>query len=450
MGILRSFGVAAALLGAMTTLPDTRSVISEGESAGLSLSAPGRANAYPSTAAKGGFVVVAWAATAPDGPTDVYSAVSRDAGRRFDAPVRVNDVPGDARISGEQPPRVSLVPGTGRDAAIVIVWTSKGSQGSRLLYARSDDGGRTYGRATAVPGSSAPGDRGWQSLALDGRGHVVAAWLDHRALASGTASAAPMAHHEGQAHAAGDSSASVSRAQLSKLYVAPLNGSDADARVVAGGVCYCCKTAFASGPDGALYAAWRHVYPGNIRDIAFTLSRDGGRTFAPPVRVSEDQWVLDGCPENGPAAAVDAKGRIHVVWPTLVQGRMPDAEPTLALFHAVSTDGRQFSPRQRIPSDGTVRHPQIAALADGTLAIAWDETVNGTRTIALARAAIGADGVARIDRIASHDPRTGTYPSLVVSDRVLLAWTSQDAPATIRLESVEAFDRALEKRSAAQ
>jgi hypothetical protein len=90
------------------------------------------------------------------------------------------------------------------------------------------------------------------------------------------------------------------------------------------------------------------------------------------------------------------------------------------------------------------------ALADGTLAIAWDEMVNGTRTIALARAAIAADGVARIDRIASRDPRTGTYPSLVVSDRVLLAWTSQDAPATIRLESVGAFDGALEKRSAAQ
>jgi len=27
------------------------------------------------------------------------------------------------------------------------------------------------------------------------------------------------------------------------------------------------------------FAAWRHVYPGNIRDIAFTVSRDGGRTL---------------------------------------------------------------------------------------------------------------------------------------------------------------------------
>ena len=189
--------------------------------------------------------------------------------------------------------------------------------------AQSDDGGKTFGRAAAVPGSSAQGNRGWESTAIDGSGRVFAAWLDHRALVAGNASAAPMTHHEGQAHTSGETSSSVARAQLSKLYVAPLDGSEADARVVAAGVCYCCKTAFTSGPDGALYAAWRHVYPGNIRDIAFSLSRDGGRTFAPPVRVSEDRWVLDGCPENGPAVAVDGRNRIHVVWPTLVQGSGP-------------------------------------------------------------------------------------------------------------------------------
>jgi hypothetical protein len=49
--------------------------------------------------------------------------------------------------------------------------------------------------------------------------------------------------------------------------------------------------------------------------IAFTLSRDGGRTFASPIRVSDDHWVLDGCPENGPALAVDASRRVHLVWP---------------------------------------------------------------------------------------------------------------------------------------
>jgi hypothetical protein len=51
------------------------------------------------------------------------------------------------------------------------------------------------------------------------------------------------------------------------------------------------KTTIAAARDGAIYAAWRHVYPGNVRDIAVTMSRDGGRTFAPPVRISDDKWA---------------------------------------------------------------------------------------------------------------------------------------------------------------
>ena len=125
----------------------------------------------------------------------------------------------------------------------------------------------------------------------------------------------------------------VARAQLSKLFFGRLS-SPGSARALTGGVCYCCKTAIATGSDGSIHAAWRHVYPGNIRDIAFTMSADGGRSFTPPVRVSEDRWVLDGCPENGPAIAVDASRRIHVVWPTLIPGRTPTSEPTLGLFYA--------------------------------------------------------------------------------------------------------------------
>jgi hypothetical protein len=61
-------------------------------------------------------------------------------------------------------------------------------------------------------------------------------------------------------------------------------------------VCFCCKTAIASGPDGSVYVAWRHIYPPNVRDMAVARSTDGGRTFAPPVRVSTDGWALDGAP----------------------------------------------------------------------------------------------------------------------------------------------------------
>jgi hypothetical protein len=66
--------------------------------------------------------------------------------------------------------------------------------------------------------------------------------------------------------------------------------------------------------------------------------------------VSADNWVLDGCPENGPSLAVDAGGRVHVVWPTLVPGGTASSEPAMSLFYATSADGIHFSRRQALPA----------------------------------------------------------------------------------------------------
>src|SRR5580765_6722300 len=82
-----------------------------------------RANANASLAAEGRFAAIAWGASTKDGVTDIYLTTSRDGGRAFGAPTRVNLVAGEANLSGEQPPRVSLIHRTGRDPAIVVVWT---------------------------------------------------------------------------------------------------------------------------------------------------------------------------------------------------------------------------------------------------------------------------------------------------------------------------------------
>jgi hypothetical protein len=121
----------------------------------------------------------------------------------------------------------------------------------------------------------------------------------------------------------------VAMAQLSDVYYAALTmpGEDDEieaapvARALSAGVCYCCKTAMVRGRNGALHIAWRHVYPGDMRDIAFVTSHDDGRTFGAPVRVHEDKWSVKGCPDDGPALAADARGSVHVVWPTMVLGK---------------------------------------------------------------------------------------------------------------------------------
>jgi hypothetical protein len=408
------------------------------------LAVPGRSNATPSITAEGAVVAVAWGAATPAGATDVYAAVSGDGGRTFGGAVRVNDVDGDARLNGEQPPRVVV-----HQSAVTVIWTAKGSSGTRLVQARSENGGKSFGKTVSLPGGDAVGNRGWENAAADRDGRVYAVWLDHRELASQDGAVAASHHdhaapRQGSGQATSDSKPDgVAMAQRSKLYLGSADGAIAP-RAITGGVCYCCKTALATSADGGVFAAWRHVYPGNIRDIAFTASHDGGKTFSPPLRVSEDQWVLEGCPDDGPAMAVDAKHRVHIVWPTLITeaaaGQAANAEKsqTIALFYAMSVDGRTFTPRRRIPTEGMPHHPQIAIGGDGALTVAWDEGANGKRRAAIAQTSVDAAAAGRFARTVLAD--AAVYPVITgTADGMVAAWTSASGSASvIRVERIAA------------
>ena len=394
----------------------------------VTIGVPGRTNANASVASSGAFVGVAWAARTEDGVTDVYSSTSRDGGRTFSVPVRVNQVAGDASVSGEQPPRIVLTPGPTATPRITVLWTAKSPNGTRLVSARSADGGKTFGAAAALPGSAAGGNRGWESAAVTAKGDVVAVWLDHRETAPPGGAAA--AHQHGDTVQAQVPAADgVARAQLSQIFFADLN-RPSSARSLTAGVCYCCKTSIATGSGGTIVAAWRHVYPGSVRDIAVAKSADGGRTFTAPVRVSDDNWVLNACPENGPAVAVDATNAIHVVWPTLLPGAS-GAEPTLALFYATSRDGVHFSKRQQLPTEGAARHPQMDVDESGDIIVAWDEQAKSVRRAVIGRGRVDGNGILRLTR-QPVDDESATYP--VVSSlpgAALVVWTSGTGNASV-------------------
>jgi hypothetical protein len=419
--------LSALVLGALAaTGPTTRG----DEPRTLTLAVAGRSNEHAAVASSGAFVAVVWAATTKDGPTDIYLATSADAGASLSAPVRVNHVEGQARVNGEQPPRVALVPRGSGTPDIHVVWTNRAAEGTRLMAARSIDGGKTFTPATVVAGSAAVGSRGWHSLAV-AHGKVYALWLDHRdtdSAKNGVGSSGAHVHnHAGAAaprRSASVKSDGVAKARQSQLFVTALDGT-LGARGLERGVCYCCRTAFVSGGDGTLYAAWRHVYEGDQRDIAFTLSNDGARTFSPAVRISQDDWQIDGCPENGPALAVDGTRTVHVAWPTLVdeQGR-----ESLRVFYASSRGGKTFTKRTMISRGrGHAYHPSIAVTPAGAPLVAWEETDPGGRRVKLARGALQASG-------ATEDIGLGVYPQLVSTPRhALLAWTSHqpNKPPTI-------------------
>ena len=199
----------------------------------------------------------------------------------------------------------------------------------------------------SLQSAGAAGDRGWQALALDDQGVAHVQWLDHRGLATAKGEHQHKGEHDG-----------VAMAQMSGLYYATLGARASADREITPGVCYCCKSAIVALPGGRLVSAWRHVYADNMRDIAFTESRDGGRTFAAPARVSEDGWSINGCPDDGPALAADAAGGVHIAWPTVI----PGDEPQGALFYAPMQPSGGFAAARARADAG---QPEAVASAGG-------------------------------------------------------------------------------------
>jgi hypothetical protein len=382
----------------------------------MTLGVAGAVNATPSLAVNGRDIAAVWTASR-DGVANVFVSTSADAGVTFSEPRRVNDVDGDATANNEQPPRVAISR-SGSTRAITVVWSKRneGPQRTRrdaIRMARSVDGGRTFAPAAFAHDSALSGARGWESLTVSADGRVHAVWLDGRDAERKMAEAA----HSGVAHKGQPPQ------DIYHGTIAP-DGRIAES-VIATGVCFCCKTAVAVGARGEVYAAWRHIFPGSMRDIAFAKSSDGGRRFDPFVRVSEDKWELNGCPEDGPTLAVDQAGMLHIAWATVVN----EGEPQKALFYATSRDGKTFSPRVRlrVAAEAMPGHPQLALTSDGGAAIAWDEVVVGVRRVALTR--VSRAGAFEPVQILSGD-EAASNPVIVISEgNVLVAWTSRASAA---------------------
>ena len=206
-------------------LASTIAIAAAPPSPAITLAVPNRANSTPWIASSGSFVAIAWGAAA-SGKGDIFLSVSRNGGTSFSAPVRVNSVAGDARISGEIAPRVALMArADAADPLIAVTWNARGAT-TAVRTARSRDGGRTFVDEKNLQMSGAIGDRGWQASTLDASGRLHTIWLDHRAMAADKGSGGH--EHDG-----------VAMAQKSGLYYAADGVAE---RELFKGVCYCCKT----------------------------------------------------------------------------------------------------------------------------------------------------------------------------------------------------------------
>lgn len=309
------------------------------------VSAEGINAAEPSVAAAdGGGVYVAWVNHGAGKEADVLFARFDAKGKREGEPARVNPTPGGATAWRGDPPDVEVAP----DGTVYVAWTARAGEtghATTLYLSASRDGGRSFAPPVKVNDDAGVGVHGMHSLTVGRDGRVYLAWLDERNL------------HQHEAPKTGDSadakksSGGVHAEQNREVF---FTASDDGGRTfwpnrrVASEACPCCQTALAVA-DGRVYVGWRQVLPGDFRHIAVASSEDGGETFTAPTVVSDDRWEIRGCPVSGPALAAGEGNRLRVLWFTAGAAGQP------GLYSSESSDGGRTFAARRVLKEGNLR-----------------------------------------------------------------------------------------------
>jgi hypothetical protein len=323
----------------------------------IQISAPEVDAAEPvtATAPDGGFYV-AWVNHNANSESDVMLARFDNVGVSSGSPVMVNQQAGVATAWRGDPPSVAVA-----DKSVYVLWTARvesdGKKGTDIYLSVSQDSGKTFDSTVKVNDDKLPGAHGMHSLAVAKDGKIYVAWLDERNVAAPQPSKHAGGHHM------------ESNRELFISYSTDGGKTFSKNQKVAENACPCCKTALAVSSDGTLYASWRQVLPGNFRHIAVASSTDGGASFSSPVIVSDDKWVLQGCPVSGPSLSTTADGTLKVVWYAAGEGDAP------GLYFAETRDkARTFSPRSLLMQETVKGTPALAAANDRAVAI-WQGAV---------------------------------------------------------------------------
>lgn len=347
-----------------------------------SLSQPVRVSSEDADAAEPAIAItpdgsfyVAWMDHGPKSQADVMIVRFNGEGQMEGSPVRVNTQPGTATAWRGDPPTVAVAP----DHTVFVGWTrveSESGHATDIYLSSSRDNGQTFGTAVKVNDDTKPAVHGMHSLAIGNDGRVYMAWLDERNIK-------PMAMKDTKLDA---SSAGHHMESNRELFFA----SSTDGRTftpnqrVATNVCPCCKTALAINSDGRLYVSWRQVLPGDLRHIAVSSSPDKGKSFTSPVIVSDDQWVLAGCPVSGSTLSVDEQGTLSVLWYSA------GTNGETGLYWCQSKDNGATFGARRLVTAGLTKGTPVLLATNGAFAGVWEGYESGKAKVLTARLDAGA------------------------------------------------------------
>jgi hypothetical protein len=290
-----------------------------------------------------GVVGVGWA---DQSRRDIFLRIYEPDGEgRFAVPVNVSGSP----RTFSWLPRMLLTSGDASE--VFLLWQeivfSGGSHGGEIFFARSTDGGRTFGDPLNLSNSSAGDGKGrltrrhWHNGSLDlaggPEGQLYAAWTEYEG---------PLWFSRS--------------ADRGGSFSAPLRIAGGNAKPARG-------PSLAVGAEGAIHLAWA-VGEDEAADIHVATSVDQGRSFGEPRIVASDGHA------DAPKIAVDGRETVHLVYAESPAGPFGHHH----IRHTRSHDGgrtfeepREIS-RPRTERFGSAHFPALGVDGEDNLYVVWE------------------------------------------------------------------------------
>ncbi|MBS1729669.1 MAG: exo-alpha-sialidase [Bacteroidetes bacterium] len=296
-------------------------------------------------------------------------------------------------IHEEGMPKVAIK----NDGTIVIVYevstpTKENEWAGAIHYIQSSDKGKTWTQPLCVHAdSSSNGSRSFASVTRLSNGEIGVCWLDNQ-----------KDHKK-------DGRPLKFAATLTNKGFQPEILIDSFA-------CECCRTAISSDDKGSISILFRDILPDSERDISFSRSADNGKTFSPATPFSNDKWVINGCPHNGPSV-VNKSNISYATWFTgghqkgVYYGELKNG--AMVLKKLISNDGKFI---------------QLCLMPDGKRMIAYNENVQLADSFYSKIVVVKFDGNHFYKTGITSDKSHAGYPVICALDnkRVMVAWTEND------------------------
>jgi hypothetical protein len=331
---------------------------------------------------------------------------SDDDGKNFSSPVLVTPEPENILADGENSPKIAVAD----DGTVLLTWVQSLPQkySGNIRFARSTDSGRTFSPPITLNDDGRITSHRFASMATDGTGRVVVAWLDARDR--------DMAKERGEAF----SGVSIYTARSSD------NGASfGPNRQFETHTCECCRIALTWTPEGPV-VFWRNIFGTNTRDFAIA-NLDKGSVR----RATDDEWQIDACPHNGGSIASGYRDQLHLVWFT-------DGAARRGMFYK-HIDGNWQSPPMPVGNPlAQASHASVAALGK-TVLLTWREFDGNSYSAELMYSTDAGSSWSRPMRLMESAGATDYPVPLIDGKKIFIVWnTAKEGLRIVPIERITA------------